>query len=138
MFFHLVFAGWGFVAPLLLYDMGRKGQFRGRAATIVGVVSGAACGAGVALGLLFQSTSANIHSGYSFAAVWDWLSTAGMGGGVGVLVGAVLARLSRSWRPAVAIFLALSVVAAAGWTLSAARPEIDCDANPTFCADRYD
>lgn len=83
MFFHLVFAGWGFIAPVLLYDMRRKGQFRGRAAVIVGAVSGAACGAGAALGP-FQSTSANIHSGYSFAAVGDWLSTAAMGGGRGV------------------------------------------------------
>lgn len=137
MFFHLVFGGWGFIAPVLLFQMTRKGPFRGRAASAVGAVSGATCGAGVAMGLFFQSTTANIHSGYSFAAVGEWLSLAAAGGAIGLAVGVVLARQARSWRPAVAVFLLLAVLAAAGWTLAAARPEIDCDDNPTFCAERY-
>ena len=137
MFFHLVVAGWGFVAPVLLFQMTGKGPFRGRAASIVGAVSGAACGAGVALGMFFQSTTANIHSGYSFAAIGEWFSIAAAGAAIGLAVGVVLARQARSWRPAAALFLILAFVAAGGWTLSAVRPEIDCDERPTFCAERY-
>jgi hypothetical protein len=136
-FFHLIFAGWGFVAPVMLRRMTRKGPFRDRAALMVGAVSGAACGAGVALGLFFQSTTASIDSGYSFGAVGRWLTLAATGGAVGLGAGLVLARLARSWRPALALFFVLAVVAAVGWAASAARPEIDCDHNPTFCSERY-
>ena len=137
MLFHLMFACWGFAAPVLLWQMTRTGAFHPRGAFTVGVVSGMACGAGVAIGLFFQETTANIDSGYSFSSVGQWLSLAATGGAVGLVLGLLLARLARTWRPAVAAFLLFAIVATVGWVVAASRPVIDCDYNETFCAERY-
>ena len=137
MIFHLMFACWGFIAPFVLHQMRTKAAFRPRAAYAVGAVSGLACGAGLALGGFFQSTTAYIDSGYSFASIGEWLGLAFTGGIVGVVAGLALARLARIWRPAVAVFALLAVVSTAGWIVAAARPEIDCEDNQSFCEQRY-
>ena len=135
--FHLIFALWGFAAPFALWQMTGKTPYRKGAATAVGAMSGLACGAGLAVGGFFQETTANIHSGYSFASMGTWLELAFLGGVPGLVVGVTLARLARRWRPAVAVFLLLAAVATGGWIISAARPSIDCDVRDDFCAERY-
>ena len=134
---HLFLAGCGLIGPVLLLRRARTGALSREQAIIIGVLCGTAGGAGIALGIRFQNTEANIHSGWSFASTFEWLKLAFVGGALGAAVGALLGRLALTWRPAPAVFVAFALVAAAGWAISAARPTIDCDIDEAFCSARY-
>ena len=134
---HLFFAGVGLVGAWQLLRLTRSGTLGKREATFIGLIAGAVCGSGIALGIRFQSTEANIHSGFSFAAAVEWLFLAFVGGVLGLVFGILIARRAVNWRPAATIFLVFALLAATGWVVAAARPTIDCDENFEFCDARY-
>src|SRR5688572_16692318 len=102
----------------------RRGVLDAKAGMLFGPFSGPFCGAGIALGGFFQNTTANIHSGYSFAAVLEWLLLAAGGGVLGLATGIALGSAARGSRRAIAAFVVLTALATTGWIISAARPTI--------------
>ena len=77
---HLFLAGLGFLAPIQMHRALRDGWLTRKQAVILGILSGGTCGAGMLLGLRFQNTTANIHSGYSLAGIVEWFVLAFIGG----------------------------------------------------------
>ena len=103
----------------------------------IGALVGGIAGAGIAIGLFFQPTTANIHSGYSFAGVLEWVVLGFVGGWLGLLAGFLVGRRLPSWRPAFAVLLVLAVLGTTGWIVSGTRTTIDCDSHQDFCEQRY-
>ncbi len=136
-FVHVALAGFGLLGPMLLVYLARQGELQRMVCVVVAGCSGAVSGAGLALGGWFQDTTANIHSGYSFAGVLQWLFLAVAGGIVGAVVGGLLGWWAPVRRRAVVVMVVLAVAAVPGWIVAAARPTIDCDDRPSFCSDRY-
>ena len=128
----------GLVPMVLLVVLDRRDVVERPAGLLLGLVGGAFGGAGVLLGALHQPTTANIHSGYSFAGVFEWLLLCAGGGILGGLVGGLLGASLRTWRAGLVLLLLLGGGGAAGWILSSARPTIDCDERQSYCEDRYD
>ena len=116
----------------------RNGQLTRAAGVLLGVPAGAIAGAGVLLGALHQPTTANIHSGYSFAGVFEWLVLAAGGGLLGGGVGGAIGWRLRTWSAGLVVLLVVALGGAAGWVVSTSRATIDCDERPAFCSDRYD
>lgn len=123
------------VAVLALVD--RRGGTTRPAAAALGAMSGGLGGAGILVGAIHQPTTANIHSGYSFAGVLEWLLLVAGGGLLGVVVGGALGWRLPRWRPALALLLAVALGGAVGWVVSSSRSTIDCDDRPSFCDERY-
>lgn len=105
---------------------------------VLGVFAGAAAGAGILLGAIYQPTTANIHSGYSFAGVFEFLVLAFGGGVLGGAVGGAIGWRVMKGRRALAVLVAFAIVGAAGWVVSSSRTTIDCDERESYCEDRYD
>lgn len=104
---------------------------------IGGGVVGAASGAGLAIGLGHQPTTANIDSGYSFASVAEWLVLAAFGGVPGSLVGLVVGFVVPRAKPVVAVFVVAALIGGVGWVVDGQRDVIDCDEDSSYCSDRY-
>jgi hypothetical protein len=134
---HVALATLGVVVAAMLVVLSRDSDLPALVPTALGAFTGALSGAGIALGLGFQSTTANIHSGYSFAGVGRWLVLAAGGGVIGAIGGGLLGRQRPGRRSTAFVLLAAAVVSAAGWVIAAARPTIDCDERPSFCEQRY-
>lgn len=56
----------------------------------LGALIGAVAGAGMLVGAYHQPTSADIHSQFSFASAFEWLTLAAAGGAAGAALGAAL------------------------------------------------
>ncbi len=103
------------------------------------LVVGSAAGAGIALGLGHQPTTANIHSGYAFAGLFEalvlFVGGGLLGAGAGFLLGWSATR-RRCVRGVVAALAVLGVAGVVGWSAMLARPTIDCD-DSSYCGSRY-
>jgi hypothetical protein len=128
----------GLAPAMLLVVLDRRGVVERPVAVLLGVLGGAVGGSGLLLGAIHQPTTANIHSGYSFAGVLEWLLLCAVGVVVGGATGGLLGWLLPVWRGAVVVLLLLAGGGAAGWIVASSRTTIDCDERPSFCADRYD
>ena len=115
----------------------RAGGLSRSIAVLLAVPAGGISGAGVLLGLLHQPTTANIHSGYSFRGLLEWLVLAGAGGVLGAVAAGFVGWRLPSRRAGLVVLIVLAAVGLVGWAASGARPTIDCDDRPSFCEDRY-
>jgi hypothetical protein len=134
---HLAVIVLGLLTPtaLVLVDL-RDGTLNRSATFITGGLIGATAGAGVALGLWFQPTTANIESGFAGESIVEWLRLATVGGVLGCAAVLVVLRFMRD-RRAGALLVGLAVVGAAGLGIAGSRATIDCDARPAYCSERY-
>ena len=126
------------VPAVLLLVLDRRDAVERPAGVLLGLPAGAFGGAGLLLGAFHQPTTANIHSGYSFAGVFEWLLLCGAGVALGGAVGIAVGWRLRTWRAGLVVLLVLAGAGAAGWVVSSARTTIDCDDRPSFCSERYD
>ena len=125
------------IAPALLVVLDRRDELRRPATVLLGVFGGVLGGAGLFLGAFHQPTTANIHSGYSFAGLFEWVLLFAFGAVVGAVLGGLLGWHAPRHRALLVAFLALTGAGAAGWVLDSARPTIDCEDRPSFCDERY-
>lgn len=137
MVFHLLLAGFGLAGTGILMALARRDDLQRKTGMLVGAFSGPFCGAGLLVGGFFQPTTANIHSGYSFAPVLEWLLLASGGGLLGLAAGVALGSAAATRRAAVVAFVVLALASSGGWVVSGARHEIDCDDDVAFCSARY-